>query len=132
MDGELVPNPDAKWRIDEGTREMLRGDVRRALQEGWSNDQVADAIAESYAFSDERASVIARTETARADGEGNLTGYRELGVEKKQWITAPACCDACHELDRLVVGINAEFPGGVQGTPLHPNCRCDVLPVTDD
>lgn len=132
VDGELVPNPDAKWRIDEGTREMLRGDVRRALQEGWSNDQVADAIAESYAFSETRATVIARTETARADVEGNLTGYRELGVEKKQWITAPACCDACHELDRLVVEINAEFPGGVQGAPLHPNCRCDVLPVTED
>ncbi len=132
VDGELVPNPNAQWRIDEGTREMLRGDVRRALQEGWSNDQVADAIAESYAFSGERAVVIARTETARADVEGNLTGYRELGIEKKQWITAPACCDACHELDGLVIGINNAFPGGVQGAPLHPNCRCDVLPVTED
>lgn len=132
VDGELVPNPDAQWRIDEGTREMLRGDVRRALQGGWSNDQVAEALADSYAFSEKRALVIARTETARADVEGNLTGYRELGVEKKQWITAPDCCDECHEIDGLVVGIDDEFPGGVSGPPLHPNCRCDVLPITDD
>jgi SPP1 gp7 family putative phage head morphogenesis protein len=132
VDGEMVPNPDAQWRIDEGTREMLRGDVRRALQEGWSNDQVAEALADSYAFSEKRALVIARTETARADIEGNLTGYRELGVAKKRWLTAPDCCDECHEIDGMVVGIDDEFPGGVGGPPLHPNCRCDVLPITDD
>lgn len=132
VDGDLVPNPDAQWRIDEGTREMLRGDVRRALQEGWSNDQVADALVDSYAFSEKRALVIARTETARADVEGNMTGYRELGVAKKQWLTAPDCCDECHEIDGLVVGIDEEFPGGVGGPPLHPNCRCDVLPVIED
>lgn len=132
VDGEMVPNPDAQWRIDEGTREMLRGDVRRALQEGWSNDQVAEALADSYAFSEKRALVIARTETARADVEGNLTGYRELGVAKKQWLTAPDCCDECHEIDGMMVGIDDEFPGGVGGPPLHPNCRCDVLPVIDD
>lgn len=132
VDGELVPNPDAQWRIDEHTREMLRGDVRRALQEGWSNEQIADAIADSYAFSEKRATVIARTETARADVEGNMTGYRELGVEKKQWLTAPDSCDECHEIDGLVVGIDDEFPGGVGGPPLHPNCRCDVLPVIED
>ncbi|MDP3124598.1 MAG: phage minor head protein [Thiobacillus sp.] len=132
VDDELVPNPNAQWRIDEGTREMLRGDVRRALQEGLSNDQLADALADSYAFSEKRATVIARTETARADIEGNLTGYRELGVAKKQWLTAPDCCDECHEIDGMTVGIDEEFPGGVQGAPLHPNCRCDVLPITDD
>lgn len=132
VDGDLVPNPDAQWRIDEGTREMLRGDVRRAMQEGWSNEQIADAIADSYAFSEKRALVIARTETARADVEGNMTGYRELGVAKKQWLTAPDCCDECHEIDGLTIGIDDEFPGGVGGPPLHPNCRCDVLPVIED
>lgn len=132
VDGELVPNPDAHWRIDDGTREMLRGDVRRAMQDGWSNDKLADAMADNYAFSDKRAETIARTETARADVEGNLTGYRELGIEKKQWVTAPGCCDLCHEIDGKVIGINDEFPGGVQGAPLHPRCRCDVLPVLDD
>lgn len=132
VDGKMVPNPDAQWRIDDGTREMLRGDVRRALQEGWSNDQLSDALVDSYAFSEKRATVIARTETARADVEGNLTGYRELGVTKKQWLTAPDCCDECHEIDGMIVGIDEEFPGGVGGPPLHPNCRCDVLPVIED
>lgn len=132
VDDELIANPAAQWRIDDGTREMLRGDVRLAMQEGWSNDQLADALADNYAFSDKRATLIARTETARADVEGNLAGYRELGVTRKQWLTAPECCDECHEIDGMTVGIDEGFPSGVNGPPLHPNCRCDVLPVLDD
>lgn len=129
---KLVPNPDAKWRIDEGTREMLRVDVTSAMQDGWSNQKLTNALEENYAFSAKRATVIARTETARADVEGNLTGYRGIGVAKKQWLTAPDCCDLCHEIDGVVVDIDDEFPGVVSGPPLHPNCRCDVLPVLDE
>lgn len=133
VDGEMVPNPDAQWRIDEGTREMLRGDVRRALQEGWSNDKLADVLGENYAFSDTRAETIARTETRKADVAGNLTGYRELGVKQKQWLAHPDCCPACSELDGVIVGIDDDFPnGGGEGANLHPNDRCDVLPVTED
>lgn len=132
VDGELVPNPDAQWRIDDGTREMLRGDVRRALQEGWSNDKLADVLSENYAFSDRRAETIARTETRKADVAGNITGYRELGVKQKQWQAHPDCCPACSDLDGVIVGIDDDFPnGGGEGANLHPNDRCDVLPVED-
>ena len=136
VDGDLVQNPNARWRIDDGTRELLRSDVTTALQEGWSNDQLADALAESYAFSERRAEVIARTETADADVEGTLAGYRALGVTKKRWLTAPDCCDDCQTLDEQEVGIDEDFtaPDGtrISGPTLHPQCRCYVLPVLDD
>lgn len=131
--GELVPNPNAKWRIDDGTREMLRHIVRDGLEEGFSNDRLADALVDVYAFSETRAETIARTETARADVQGNLAGYRAAGVGRKQWLTAPECCDECQELDGEIVGLDEDFPrGGGSGAPLHPNCRCDLLPVIDD
>ena len=132
--GELIPNPDAQWQITESTREMLRSDVARALEEGMSNDQLADLIAENYAFSDERAEMIARTETAFADVAGNLSAYKESGLAvAKQWIVGAGCCDDCQELDGVVVGMDEEFPNdGGDGPPLHPACRCDVLPVLND
>jgi len=132
--GDLIPNPNAEWQITESTREMLRSDVARALEEGMSNDDLADLLAENYAFSDERAEMIARTETAFADVAGNLSAYRESGlVESKQWIVGDGCCDDCQELDGVVVGIDEEFPNdGGDGPPLHPACRCDVLPVLND
>ena len=133
-DGELVDNPRAEYAIDETTREQLRSTVTQALEGGWSNDRLADAIADSYTFSDERAEVVARTETAFADVQGNLTAWKASGeVAGKQWITAPDCCDDCLELDGVEVGIDEDFPGdGEDGPPLHPNCRCDVVAVLSE
>jgi SPP1 gp7 family putative phage head morphogenesis protein len=133
IDGQLVPNPRAEFQITEGTREMLRAMVTDVMTEGESNDFLADALSDIYGFSAERAETIARTETARCDVQGSLEGYRALGVSRKQWLTAPDCCDLCQDLADEVVGIDEQFPnGGGAGAPLHPNCRCDVLPVIDE
>ena len=110
---------------------MLRADVADAIEEGLSNDDLADQLAENYAFSDDRAETIARTETAFADVAGNLEAYKASGqVDGKRWLAAPDCCDDCQELDGEVVGLDEEFPNdGGDGPPAHPNCRCDLLPV---
>jgi SPP1 gp7 family putative phage head morphogenesis protein len=135
VDGELVDNPNAEWRIDEATRELLRADVTDAMESGMSNDDLATQLEDSYAFSADRAETIARTETAYADVQGNLAGYTEAGVDQKQWVTGDGCCDDCDALNGVIVDMDEDFPDdGGDGPPLHPNCRCDVLPVlsTDD
>jgi len=130
VDGELVPNPNAVWRIDDATRDMLRGSVEAAIDEGWSPQKLADQIKADHAFSDVRADTIARTEIARADSEGSVIGWEASGlVEGREWLTAEGCCDACQELDGVIVGLREPFPGGIDGTPAHPNCRCAQIPV---
>ncbi|WP_034302526.1 phage portal protein [Herbaspirillum sp. RV1423] len=133
-DGNLTPNPNAEWQIDESTREMLNSTVAQAMEEGWSNERLAQEIEDSTAFSPERAEMIARTETAFADVAGNMQAYRTSGqVAQKQWITGADCCDDCQELDDVIVDLDDNFPNdGGDGPPLHPNCRCDVLPVLTD
>lgn len=118
--------------LEDSTRDMLRSTLAEGIENGWSNDELSDALEETYAFSAERAETIARTETAYADVQGNLDGYRESGVvEGKQWIIGQdEYCDDCQELDGVIVGLDENFPGdGGDGPPLHPNCRCDILPV---
>jgi SPP1 gp7 family putative phage head morphogenesis protein len=128
VDGELVENPNAVWTITEGTREKLRSLVSNAIDEGWSSHRLSDEVQDSQAFSDARAEMIGRTEIARAHVQGNLTAWKASGVvDKKEWLTAEACCDECAELDGMIVDIDDEFPGG--DAPLHPNCMCVVLPV---
>lgn len=130
--GDVIDNPDAKYSIDEATREMLRSDVTRAMEEGWSNDELAAVIQENYAFSDARAETIARTETANADTAGNEILYNESGVvSKKQWIVGDGCCDDCALLNGEVVDLDDVFSNGESAPPAHPNCRCDFLPVLD-
>lgn len=125
----LIINPDTRYSIVETTRKALRSLVANAISTGASNQDLAKQIREAAAFSKERAMVIARTETASADVQGNLIGWRESGVVAgKQWLTDPEqCCDECIAYDGTIVAIDDDFGDG--DPPLHPNCRCTVLPV---
>jgi len=132
VDGELVPNPNAQWQITDGTREWLRGITEQALDDGWSTQDMANAILDDYAFSEKRAEVIARTEIARADIAGSVEGWKSSGlVSKKEWLTADECCDECQDMNGKTAPVDGTFEGG-KDCPLHPQCRCDVLPVIDD
>ncbi len=131
-DGELVENPNAVWRIDDATRDMIRDTTTQALDEGWTTTDLADALQDSYAFSDARAETIARTELARADIEGNTIGWKASGlVSGKQWLAAPDCCDDCQDYDGDIAALDDSFEDGAD-VPLHPNCRCAILPVLND
>ena len=132
VDGELIPNPNAQWQIADGTREWLRGLTEQAIEEGWSAQEMASAIKEDYAFSPERAEMIARTEIAKADISGSVEGWKASGiVSEKEWLTAADCCDECQEMNGEKAPIDGTFKDG-KDVPLHPHCRCDVLPVIDD
>jgi SPP1 gp7 family putative phage head morphogenesis protein len=132
-DGEIVDNPNAEYSIDDATRELIRSDVTTAMEEGWSNDELAAVLEDNYAFSDTRAETIARTETAFADTNGNKELYTSSGlVDTKQWIVGLDCCDICAEVDGEIVGLDELFSNEVDVPPGHPNCRCDFLPGLKD
>ena len=135
-DPEWIENPDAKWAITDSTRDMLRVDTAKAIEEGWSTNELKASLKENYAFSDARAETIARTEIAKADVEGNIDTYRTSGVVTgKEWILGSEHDDddECNEnADAGVVGLDEAFPSGDDAAPTHPNCVCDILPVVMD
>lgn len=124
--GELIT------AIDETTRQGVRDIVSIGLDEGWTNTEIAEELDGSELFGDSRADMIARTETAFADVRGSLIGWQESGVvSSKRWLVSEAeVCDRCMALHGVAVALDGEFPDdGGEGPPLHPNCRCDVVPV---
>ena len=70
-----------------------------------------------------RANLIARTETARAQSEGTLEGFRQSGVEVVKFLTAAGCCPICADLNGREFTID-EASGMI---PVHPGCRCAWL-----
>lgn len=130
-----VPNPNAKWTISDSTREYIRADIEQAINEGWSTDKLKDTLSENYAFSDSRAETIARTEIAKADMEGNMAAYRASGVVMgKEWVLGNEGdgieCDECMaNAAQGPIDLNESFNSGDDAPPLHPNCRCTVIPV---
>jgi hypothetical protein len=131
-DGNIIENPNPQWRIDEQTRQGIRDVVGRAEAEGWSNDELAAHLEDAYVFSEARAEMIARTETAFADVAGNRIGWQASGVvDGQEWLLSEEPCPACEENAAAgVIGIHEDFPNG--GPPAHPNCECDVVPVLKD
>ena len=133
VDGKLIQNPLAKWQITEGTRSMIRGSVKEAIENGDSVQELARRLRESHAFGESRAKLIAHTEMARADGMGSYIGWSETGlVAGKEWLTAAddLVSDICRENGSAgVIALHEHFPSGDLVQPGHPECRCSVAPV---
>jgi len=128
-------------KISDVTREKIAGDVAAALELGMSVDELADALSSAYAFSDQRAELIATTERAFADVRGNTLAYAESGVVAGlEWVTANGgddgrTCEECEMNNGAVVPMDADgnaaepFPSGAMTVPAHPGCLCDLLPA---
>ena len=116
--------------------------------------EIAKRLRTSGLVSDDaRASMLARTGTIWAFNEGAQQRYRTAGVTAEEWVITDddAACPFCQEMDGKIVRLDDPFVGvdeGVAGTdaetgkqstlstpfdvqhpPLHPNCRCTIVPV---
>lgn len=74
-----------------------------------------------------RAEMIARTETARAQSEGTLQGYKQLGYKKVEWSANADACSRCMAL----AGHRFPLQEASGMLPLHPSCRCSWLSVIE-
>ena len=129
------------------TKRRITEQVQIAVQEGWSIQQLRDKLKEDYAFSENRAQMIARTEIIRASNAGSLLGAIETGVPMlKYWLATrdnrtrgqkPSDkFDHYSMLEREKIGVSLDQPFNVSGELLmYPgdpdgsagntiNCRC--------
>lgn len=128
---------DLVTAISDATRDMLRNTIAAGMQDNLSAEDIADNIAEGYAFSEERAMLIATTEIASANSEGALAGYEEAANEgisvKKSWLILDDACEDCQEnADAGAIDLDEQFPTGDDAPPAHPNCRCVLVPEVEE
>jgi hypothetical protein len=124
--GELV------GQLEESTRGMLAEDVARAVEERWTDADLASHLAESYAFSETRAERIAQNELAVAKRAGDRIAISESNVATGYaWVTAgdDQVEEDCRENeDASPIGLDEEFPNGDDP---HVGCRCGIIPWTE-
>lgn len=131
-EGNLVPNPAARWRITDTTRNKLQGIVEEAFAEQSSMADIAAAIDEAGIFNSARAEMIARTEISRAQVMGNLEMWIQSGaVSQVNWLVSEeAPCDECMEL-----ADGSPYDIGDAPVPIddsHPNCMCILAAVVEE
>lgn len=133
------------------TRAKLRDALANAIKENKSIPDTAREIRKVFAEANvSRSKKIARTEVLRAQNRSTLEAYRQSGiVAGKQFFTAldERVCEWCAPMHGRTKSLEIPFfykgesfigmEGGkieldyedVDAPPLHPNCRCTLVPI---
>lgn len=75
---------------------------------------------------DSRATMIARTESARGITEAHRQTYEYYGFENVEWLLEPGACVQCQAKKAQGAWTTSSIKGEI---PVHPNCRCDFTPI---
>lgn len=125
--GKLVTNPNPVWAITETTRGKLREIVVKALQNGDAPATLKATIRDSAQFSEQRAEMIATTETNFANSNGQFEVAKLVGHTHKRSILSgdhdidDDCDDNAAAADLEILEL---FPDGSEFSPFHPLCVC--------
>ena len=119
--------------MTEYVANKLRAEFERAMLNGEGINEIKARVKDVFNVADNRAEMIARTETNRISNIGAVEGYKQAGIPgKKQWIATidERTSDICRKLHQQTVDINEHFE--VDGKkflypPAHVNCRSTIV-----
>lgn len=128
-------------QISGTTEDQIRNAVTSGLEQGKTMQEVsADIVASGYP--ENRAMLIAKTETVNAEGQGAYDFAKSINLEFKNWILGGNPCEVCQGIYAKVKGLGGkipidqpfalpgEFPGVteiIDRIPAHPGCNCENL-----
>ena len=125
--------------VDSVTDEKLLKEIGKATSEWLSPSETKEVL--EWVFKDlktTRLDKIIRTESIRYWTFAEQEAREQSWVVKyKEWWTAPdeRACDRCKALHGKKIPLNESFAKDnyrdVKGSPLHPNCRCDMIPCLE-
>ncbi|MBM3314267.1 phage portal protein [candidate division WOR-3 bacterium] len=140
---ELIRRRAEHWTEITGdvTFEAIDALLGRAVADGYTLQQVMTALEDAPMLMPARAERVARTEIIGSLNGGKLDGYRQAGLQQKEWLATKddRVRDEHLEADGQTVpiaeafevgGERLDYPGDPGGDPGNIiNCRCTVLPV---
>lgn len=120
----------AKSMLDTD-KDKLIDIISEGVQQGQSIPNIRNTITETFAtYSKTQAERVARTEVAHASVQASIDAWSDSGVvEGYEWIVASPN-DECLDYAGMVKDSPDDFPEGAP--PIHPNCKCDLIPVLKD
>ncbi len=121
----------------ETDRDKIIDAIVSGVQRGDSIPAIADAIRSDFAnFTKMQTERIVRTEVLRTSQLASIDAWKQTGVVVgKQWLVSPGADEQCKVYDGKVVSLKgkfydtSEFANG--NPPIHPNCRCVLLPILE-
>jgi len=130
IDALKVRNLTALRGITDETNKQIIKELTDGIQLGESIPKLRDRIAGRVDhIGKTRATVMARTEAINAFTQGAELRYAQAGIEKLEWLTAGdgRVCPICGPLNGKVFSVKSRH----ERPPIHPNCRCTIIPVLE-
>ncbi len=127
---KLITSDGTGGELADATRNMIQRTITKALADKLSNKQIADLLERDYAFSRQRAELIARTEVRNATGHGRYIGAKRVGMTYKAWLLSNEdvpCAICSGNASQGYIPIGETFAGGVMAPLQHPRCRCAAI-----
>ncbi|MDE1907254.1 MAG: hypothetical protein KGH75_12470, partial [Rhodospirillales bacterium] len=125
---KLLSSDGSGGELADATRNMIRDAITQALEDRSTRAELASVLSDAYAFSPERAALIATTEIRNAQANGGLIGAQTVGMKSKRWIEDPDPCPVCvGNAAQKWIPIDKPFQGGVMAPLQHPRCRCTSI-----
>lgn len=124
---------DNKTKLQATMEKGLMDCVARGL----SRQELVKAIIQEMNLAKQtgfyQADRLARTELSYIQNQATYDKFQEAGIEKYQFLATndDRACEEDKELDGKVFLIS-EAQVGVNFPPIHPNCRCSILAVTEE
>jgi HK97 family phage portal protein len=128
-------------RIGDTMQKDLSDLIKEGTSQGFTQEQLADAIRDRFKDIEGKADTIARTELGAVKSEAQVQAYRSEGVHYIQWIHNPAMSITPRPEHAALDGTTAEFMSTTFGNGLYYprdpngdpgeviNCHCDFIPV---
>jgi HK97 family phage portal protein len=136
---------------NEDTYKALEATLSEGQTAGESVTKLTKRVEQVYSdASGYRAERIAKTETIKASNRAAELTYKQSGYTTIEWFTNPGACEFCKSYDGKTKTIGSIFTKvgetvtGADGStmligyddidvpPLHPNCKCSIVPAGDN
>ena len=115
----------------------LKSELSRGIIDGEGITKLKARVEKVFNKGENRAEMIARTETNRAENQGRLLAMKGSGIEdeyNKEWVSAldDRTSPLCKRLDGQTVSVNGNFKDTKSGwegqaSPSHVNCRSRII-----
>lgn len=140
-------------RFNDETIERLNVTLAEGIQAGETLSKLKDRVDSVYSYTESYRSLrVARTETLKASNNATEDAYQQTGyVIGKEWYVNPDACPICEAFQGKTINLGEAFVkqgesysytdangdeqtvsntyDDVDNPPLHPNCRCTIIPT---
>lgn len=126
------------WSNRDKLAGVVRNELTKGIYQGKSSQRICKEISKRMEGSKEDIMRVVRTERSHAVNKAKLEQYKDTGFEYYKYKAAIGqnrTCERCRKIHKESEEKPIKLSEAVEGEnfpPLHPNCRCTVVPFMKD